>query len=145
MLRWGFRTGRSVSRPAGAGRANVRQFGMGEPRKHAGAWVVLTGDMAMRTYGLRVGATSGIDAMPPGAGVIPSDRTYRRRLDDAMVAVFDRACNTNNLDAAADVLEVLIAWHRRRSTKYGRERRISDDHLKSMLAELKRLTTLRKV
>jgi hypothetical protein len=71
--------------------------------------------------------------------------TYRRRLDDAMVAVFDRACTTNNLDAAADVLEVLLIWHRRRSAKYGRERRISDDQIKSMLAELKRLTILRTV
>lgn len=62
-----------------------------------------------------------------------------------MVAVFERACAGNNLDAAADVLEVLIMWHRRRSAKYGRERRINDDHLKSMLLELKRLTTLRKV
>jgi len=100
----------------------------------------------MRTYGLRVGAAANPhEAPPPGARIIPSGRTYRRRLDDAMVAVFDRACRTNNLDAAADVLEVLITWHRRRSTKYGRERRINDDHLKSMLAELKRLTILRTV
>src|ERR1700733_13990710 len=97
----------------------------------------------MRTYGLRVGvAASRNEAPPPGARMTG---TYRRRLDDAMVAVFDRACTTNNLDAAADVLEVLITWHRRRSAKYGRERRINDDHLKSMLAELKRLTTLRRV
>jgi hypothetical protein len=71
-------------------------------------------------------------------------RAYRRRLDDAMVAIFDRACAGNNLDAAADVVEVLITWHRRRSARYGRERRISDDHLKVMLAELKRLTILRR-
>jgi hypothetical protein len=62
-----------------------------------------------------------------------------------MVAVFDRACAGNNLDAAADVLEVLLTWHRRRSAKYGRERRITDDHLKLILADLKCLTTLRKV
>lgn len=62
-----------------------------------------------------------------------------------MVAIFERACSANKLDAAADVLEVLITWHRRRSATYGRERRINDDHLKLMLVELKRLTTLRKV
>ena len=62
-----------------------------------------------------------------------------------MVAVFERACAGNNLDAAADVLEVLLIWHRRRSAKYGRERRIGDDHLKAMLVELQRLTRLRKV
>lgn len=100
----------------------------------------------MRTYGFRVTAGSDVrDAAPPGGWTNASDQSYRRRLDDAMVAVFDRACAGNNLDAAADVLEVLITWHRRRSSKYGRERRINDDHLKLMLKELKRLTTLRKV
>jgi hypothetical protein len=100
----------------------------------------------MRTYGVRVTpAFNPHEAPPPGARKAAANRTYRRRLDDAMVAVFDRACAGNNLDAAADVLEVLIAWHRRRSAKYGRERRISDDHLKLMLAELKRLTMLRRV
>lgn len=100
----------------------------------------------MRTYGLRPGAASRPHEAPPaGAKMLAAGRAYRRRLDDAMVAVFDRACNTNNLDAAADVLEVLISWHRRRSSKYGRERRINDNHLKAMLAELQRLTLLRKV
>jgi hypothetical protein len=100
----------------------------------------------MRTYGLRTAVASDARAAPAtGAWKAPGSQTYHRRLDDAMVAVFDRACVGNNLDAAADVLEVLLLWHRRRSAKYGRERRISDDHLKSMLSELKRLTTLRRV
>jgi hypothetical protein len=100
----------------------------------------------MRTYGFRATTTSNLHEAPtPGAWAAPSNGSYRRRLDDAMVAIFDRACAGNNLDAAADVLEVLLTWHRRRSAKYGRERRISDDHLKLMLADLKRLTILRKV
>jgi hypothetical protein len=98
----------------------------------------------MRTYGYRVSAAGDARDAPPGALKAAADRSYRRRLDDAMVAIFDRACTGNNLDAAADVVEVLITWHRRRSAKYGRERRISDDHLKVMLAELKRLTILRR-
>lgn len=100
----------------------------------------------MRTYGFRSGETVNLSPSP-NRGMQPSagPSSHRRRLDDAMVAVFERACAGNNLDAAADVLEVLIMWHRRRSAKYGRERRINDDHLKSMLLELKRLTTLRKV
>jgi hypothetical protein len=100
----------------------------------------------MRTYGVRVRpALSPDEATPAGARIAAAGRDYRRRLDDAMVAVFERACGSNNLDAAADVLEVLLLWHRRRSTKYGRERRINDDHLKTMLTELKRLTILRRV
>jgi hypothetical protein len=99
----------------------------------------------MRTYGFRATTDAGLHEAPPPGMRMPSNQSYHRRLDDAMVAIFDRACSSNNLDSAADVLEVLITWHRRRSAKYGRERRINDDHLKSMLAELKRLTTLRRV
>jgi hypothetical protein len=100
----------------------------------------------MRTYGFRATTDAGLrEVPPPGMRTTPSNQSYHRRLDDAMVAIFERACRSNNLDSAADVLEVLITWHRRRSAKYGRERRINDDHLKSMLAELTRLTTLRRV
>lgn len=100
----------------------------------------------MRTYGFRSAAVRNAnEVLPPGARKVPYDGSYRRRLDDAMVAVFERACAGNNLDAAADVLEVLLTWHNRRSSKYGRERRISDVHLKSMLLELQRLTILRRV
>jgi hypothetical protein len=100
----------------------------------------------MRIYGLRTVALPDVHgAPPPGARIAAPNRTYNRRLDDAMVAIFDRACAGNNLDAAADVLEVLIGWHRRRSARFGRERRISDDHLKLMLADLQRLTALRRV
>ena len=61
-----------------------------------------------------------------------------------MVAVFERALTGNNLDGAADVLEVLEQWHERRSAKYGRERRIDDTHLSAMRTELERLTALRR-
>jgi hypothetical protein len=99
----------------------------------------------MRTYGYRATINAGLrEAPPPGMRMTPLNQSYHRRLDDAMVAIFERACRSNNLDSAADVLEVLITWHRRRSAKYGRERRINDDHLKSMLAELQRLTSLRR-
>ena len=73
-----------------------------------------------------------------------SKSSQRRRLDDAMVAVFERALTGNNLDGAADVLEVLEQWHERRSAKYGRERRIDDTHLSAMRTELERLTALRR-
>ena len=100
----------------------------------------------MRMYGPGVGPVINLNpTLPHGVRTATSRRSEHRRLDDAMVAVFERACNTNNLDAAADVLEVLLLWHRRRATKYGRERRINDDHLQAMLAELQRLTVLRKV
>ena len=68
---------------------------------------------------------------------------HRRRLDDALEAVFNRACATNNLDAAADVLTVLEKWHGRRVAGYGRERRISDMKVKTMRSELVRLTASR--
>ena len=86
-------------------------------------------------YGLATTTSNLHEAPTPGAWAASSNGSYRRRLDDAMVRSLT-AYAGNNLDAAADVLEVLLTWHRRRSAKYGRERRISDDHLKLMLADL---------
>jgi hypothetical protein len=100
----------------------------------------------MRTFGFRSNVTTNLRAPPiPDARFAPSRSTYHRRLDDAMVAVFEQACTGNNLDAAAEVLTVLERWHERRSARYGSERRIDDRHLVAMRAALERLTALRMV
>src|ERR1700722_1214103 len=100
----------------------------------------------MRTFGFRSNVTTNLRAPPmPDPRSAPSRSTYHRRLDDAMVAIFERACTGNNLDAAAEVLTVLETWHERRSARYGSERRIDDTHLVGMRAALERLTALRTV
>jgi hypothetical protein len=100
----------------------------------------------MRTFGFRTNVTTNLRAPPiPDARFAHSRPTYHRRLDDAMVTIFEQACTGNNLDAAAEVLTVLETWHERRSARYGSERRIDDRHLVAMRAALKRLRALRTV
>ena len=98
----------------------------------------------MRAFGFRVNGPNLHQPPTPGSRTAAMS-AQRRRLDDAMVAVFERACSSNDLDAAADVLALLEKWHERRAAKYGRERRIDDRALEIARAELVRLTALRKV
>ena len=99
----------------------------------------------MRMFGYRTTAATNLRAPQiPDMRQALSKPSQRRRLDDAMVAIFERACAGNNLDAAAEILTVLETWHERRAAKYGRERRIDDRHLVVMRAELERVTALRK-
>ena len=99
----------------------------------------------MRLFGYRAAPALNLRAPQiPDMRLALSKPSQRRRLDDALVAVFERAVAGNNLDGAADVLEVLEIWHTRRSAKYGRERRIDDTHLTVMRTELERLTALRR-
>jgi hypothetical protein len=100
----------------------------------------------MRTFGFRANMTTNLRAPPiPDARLPLHKLTYHRRLDDAMVAIFEQACAGNNPDAAAEVLAVLETWHERRSARYGSERRIDDTHLITTRAALERLTALRTV
>jgi hypothetical protein len=101
----------------------------------------------MRMYGFRPAVAPNLrpPQAPPDMRLAFSPPSQRRRLDDAMVAVFERALGANNFDGAADVLEVLEQWHERRAARYGRERRIDDRHLVLMRAELERLTALRRM
>jgi hypothetical protein len=94
----------------------------------------------MRTFGFRSHVATNLRAPPtPDFRLALSRPVHRRRLDDAMIAIFEQACAGNNLDAAAEVLTVLETWHERRSARYGSERRIEDKHLVTMRSELKRL------
>jgi hypothetical protein len=100
----------------------------------------------MRMYGFRPAVAPNLrPPQTPDLRLAISKPSQRRRLDDAMVAVFERALGANNLDGAADVLEVLELWHERRAARYGRERRIDNKHLVVMRAELERVTALRKI
>jgi len=64
------------------------------------------------------------------------------RLDEGITELFDHACITGELEAAADLLTVLEKWHARRSASYGRERRISGAGLERARKELERLCML---
>jgi len=98
----------------------------------------------MRTFGFRSHVATNLRAPPiPDHRLALSRPSHSRRLDDAMVAIFEQACAGKNLEGAEDVLTVLETWHDRRSARYGSERRIDDRHLVAMRSELKRLVALR--
>jgi hypothetical protein len=94
----------------------------------------------MRPLGFSLSSITRLHEAPiPGSRSGRTNWPHRRRLDDALEAVFQRACATNNMDAAADVLAVLEKWHDRRTVKYGSERRIDGRVITAMRAELERL------
>jgi hypothetical protein len=99
----------------------------------------------MRTFGFLVNKSASMhEVRIPGARLARVNQSLKRRLDDDLEEVFARACATNDLEAAADLLALLEKWHARRSAAYGRERRINGASLERIRKELERLTTLHK-
>ncbi len=98
----------------------------------------------MRTFGFLVNRRSSMHEMTiPGARLARVNQSLKRRLDDDVEEIFSRACATNDLEAAADLLALLEKWHARRSASYGRERRINGASLTRARKELDRLTALK--
>ena len=98
----------------------------------------------MRSFGfLLKNATSLHEPRIPGPRLARINQSYRRRLDDGVEEVFHRACATNDLEAAADLLTVMEKWHERRAAKFGRDRRIDEAALQRARRELERLITQR--
>jgi hypothetical protein len=67
-------------------------------------------------------------------------RWPRRRMEDQIETLFNRACLLGNLDAAADLLALLEKWYSLGSARIGRERRINGDAMHRARRELERLT-----
>jgi hypothetical protein len=96
----------------------------------------------MRTFGFIGNKAHPHEVRIPGARLARMNQSLKRRLDDDVEEVFSRACATNDLEAAADLLMLLEKWHARRSANYGRERRISGANLLRARKELERLSTI---
>jgi hypothetical protein len=90
----------------------------------------------MRQFGFTLKSNNFRAPAQPEQG----DRILRRRLDDDVEELFDRACAQNELEKAADLLVLLENFHARRSVAYGRERRLSNAAVERARAKLKRLT-----
>jgi hypothetical protein len=98
----------------------------------------------MRTFGFLVNRSSTLhEVRIPGSRLARVNQSLKRRLDDEVEEVFNRACATNDLAAAADLLGLLEKWHTRRAANYGRERRISGVGLARARKELERLLALK--
>src|SRR6266700_6252158 len=100
----------------------------------------------MRTFGFLVNRSSSLhEVRIPTARLARVNQSLKRRLDDDVEEVFNRACASNDLEAARDLLVLLEKWHARRSASYGRERRISGAALQRARKELERLGVLKSV
>lgn len=69
------------------------------------------------------------------------NRTLRHRLSDRVEDLFQAACLAGDLDAADDLLTVLVKMHERRSARFGGDRRIGNDTIAQARAELARRRT----
>ncbi len=97
----------------------------------------------MRTFGFIGNRSSRVTEVAiPGARLARVNQSLKRRLDDDVEEVFNRACASNDLESATDLLALLEKWHTRRSANYGRERRIAGANLQRARKELERLSAL---
>ncbi|MSP02038.1 MAG: hypothetical protein EXR07_13460 [Acetobacteraceae bacterium] len=100
----------------------------------------------MRTFGFLVNKTSSLhEPGIPGARLTRVNQSLKRRLDDGLEDVFNRACAANDIEAAADLMAVMEKWHARRAAKYGRERRVDGGALQRVHREMERLCALHNV
>ena len=97
----------------------------------------------MRSTGFLFNGSVSFSAPRPPQAVDGTRPPSKRRLDDDIEAIFNRACATSNVEAAGDLLAVLEKWHIRRTKKYGRERRINSLDLQAARRKLERLAASR--
>jgi hypothetical protein len=97
----------------------------------------------MRSFGFLVNRNTSLhEVRIPGSRMARVNQSLKRRLDDDVEEVFHRACATNDLESAKDLLAVLEKWHARRQALYGRERRISGASVQRARKEVERLCLL---
>ncbi len=95
----------------------------------------------MKGFGFLLGKGSGLRAPQiPGARMERVNQALKRRLDDDIEEVFNRAIAANDIESANDLLALMEKWHARRQVRYGRERRISGMGVQRARRELDRLS-----
>jgi hypothetical protein len=65
------------------------------------------------------------------------------RLDEGIMELFDQACVTGELEAAAELLALMEKWQARRAYPDEQQRRMGGVHLKRMHGELERRHIMR--
>jgi hypothetical protein len=79
----------------------------------------------------------------PGARLDRVNPRPENRLDDGINELFDHACITNDLEAAADLVALMERWHARRNYKDYEQRRVTAIQLRRMRGELDRRHIMR--
>jgi hypothetical protein len=97
--------------------------------------------LAFRLYNSCRGLSSPrVQDTPP----VDARRSLRRRMEDRIESLYNRACKTNDLEAASDLLALLEKWFARRSGNRGRERRVNGAALYRARRRLEQLGHARK-
>jgi len=97
----------------------------------------------LKSLGSLLRQATGLHETPiPGFRLARVQQVLKRRLDDDIMDVFDRACASDELDAAADLLAMLEKRHAVRAATYGRERRISDSTVLRARRDFERVRAL---
>ena len=90
----------------------------------------------MRQFGFNLKGSLSPPPRPDGQ----SSRILRRRLEDDVEDVFDKACAARDVERASDLLTVLEKMQARRAASYGRERRMNSGTLVRARQRLKQLS-----
>ena len=79
----------------------------------------------------------------PGARLERAHPPAVNRLDEGVQELFDLACITNDLEAAADLVALMEKWHERRCYDDEEQRRTDGIYLKRMHGEFDRRHIMR--
>jgi hypothetical protein len=98
----------------------------------------------MRPFGSLIEKAAKFREPPiPGARLDRVRPATVHRLDEGITELFDYACITSDLEAAADLVALMEKWHARRAYEDEEQRRPGGIQLKRMLGELERRLIMR--
>lgn len=93
----------------------------------------------MRPFGTLIDKTIKFrEPSIPGARLDRVTPRTEHRLDEGINELFEYACITSDLEAAADLVQLMEKWHARRTYKDYEQRRLVIIQLKRMRGELDR-------
>jgi hypothetical protein len=80
----------------------------------------------------------------PGPPPTDARKSLRRRMEDQIESLYNKACKANDLEAASDLLALLEKWFARRSARAGRERRVDRAALQRVRRRLEQVFPARR-
>jgi hypothetical protein len=93
----------------------------------------------MRPFGTLIDKTIKFrEPSIPGARLERVQPPAINRLDEGIKELFDNACLSNDLDAAADLIALAEKWHARRPYSDEHHKQVGGVHVKRMHGELER-------
>lgn len=97
----------------------------------------------MRSFGSLIEKAKFREPAIPGGRLERARPPTVRRLDEGITELFDYACISGDLEAAADLVALQEAWHARRQYDDEEQHRVISIQLKRMRGELDRRYIMR--